>query len=87
VGASEMRFRVLAWLGWELRADAVTSLMVIPGDGEPVLYVRCANGERSAVLAVQRGRSWRLVWRGRELEMDAARPQAVARRIAAEAVA
>jgi hypothetical protein len=61
--------------------------MVIAGNGEPVLYVRCADGRREAVLAVQRGHSWRLVWRGRELRVDATRLQAVARRIAAEAAA
>ncbi|MBA9007566.1 hypothetical protein [Thermomonospora cellulosilytica] len=84
---SETRFRLLAWLGWELRAASVGSWMVIPAKGEPVLYVRCASGARDAVLAVRRGRSWRVVWRARELETDAARLKSVARRIAREATA
>jgi hypothetical protein len=79
---SETRFALLGRLAWELRGISVTSLLVVPASGEPVLWVMGNGGRRDAVLAVPRPEKWQLLWRGRELEVADAL-QTIARAVAA----
>ncbi|MEU5881086.1 hypothetical protein [Spirillospora sp. NPDC047279] len=58
----EKRFSLLAGLAWELRRMSVGSYVTLPGVGETVLYVRCADGSRLSVLAVESGPRWLLPW-------------------------
>jgi hypothetical protein len=81
VQISKMRYTLLVRLAWELRAVPLTSLLVLPGHGEAVLWVRGRDGHKEAVLALARPDRWRLLWRGAELDAESA-PEA-ARRIAA----
>ena len=78
---SKTRYTLLVRLAWELRAVPVTSLLVLPGHGEAVLWVLGRDGRKEAVLAVPRPDRWRLLWRGAELDAESV-PEA-ARRIAA----
>jgi hypothetical protein len=75
-----IRYGLLVHLAWELRAIPVSSWLVVPYCAEPVLYVPAREGRKDAVLAVQRGECWRLLWRGAEL--DGMRPGIAARHIA-----
>ncbi len=76
--ASETRFELLVRLAWELRAVPATSLLVVPGNGEAVLWVMGTRGRREAVLAVLRVDRWLLLWRGTELD-PAQMPEAALR--------
>ncbi|GAA4622388.1 hypothetical protein GCM10023196_014380 [Actinoallomurus vinaceus] len=82
---SKTRYALLVRLAWELRATPVTSLLVVPGHGEAVLWVLGRGGRKEAVLAVPRPDRWRLLWRG--VELDVASVPEAARRIAAAVAA
>jgi hypothetical protein len=82
---SQTRYALLVRLAWELRATPVTSLIVVPGHREAVLWVLGKDGRKEAVLAVPRPDRWRLLWRG--VELDAASVPEAARRIAAAVAA
>ena len=65
---SQARYARLVQLAWELRAILVSSWLVVPRCAEPVLYVARGDGRMDAILAVERDGSWRLMWRGAELD-------------------
>jgi hypothetical protein len=62
------RYALLVRLAWELRSIRTSSMLVIPGHTEPVLYVPVPGGGMDAVLAGQDRQRWRLLWRGTELD-------------------
>ncbi|MQY05785.1 hypothetical protein [Actinomadura macrotermitis] len=81
--ATKTRFELLVGLAWELRTVPVTTALLMPGNGEAVLWVTSAGGRQEAVLAaITPGERWRLMWRGRPLDPEPL--TAVARRIAAD---
>jgi hypothetical protein len=85
VQMSKTRYTLLVRLAWELREVPLTSLLVLPGHGEAVLWVSGRDGRKEPVLAVPRPDRWRLLWRGTELDAEST-PDA-ARRIAATVTA
>ncbi|GAA3939593.1 hypothetical protein GCM10023085_21260 [Actinomadura viridis] len=78
---SEMRYALLAGLAWRLWTVSLGCWLVFPERAEPVLFVRCRDRRRDPVLAVERGQTWLLLWRG--LELNASGLDEAARRIAA----
>ncbi|MBW8483236.1 hypothetical protein [Actinomadura parmotrematis] len=82
---SRARYELLVRLAWALRAAPVAVSLVLPRDAEPVLFVYCRDGQRDAVLAVERREAWRVCWRGAELGVH--NLEDVAHRIALDAAA
>ncbi|MFC4060888.1 hypothetical protein ACFOWE_21505 [Planomonospora corallina] len=58
-----MQFVHLLRLGWELRGLGVSTSLVLPATGRPVLELMPAGRARVRVMAVRRGRDWVFTWR------------------------
>ncbi|WP_344837460.1 hypothetical protein [Actinocorallia longicatena] len=59
---SETRFDLLVRLAWQINALRRAVMVVMPVNGEPVVWVSMSDGRRFAVMAVQQGGGWIFVW-------------------------
>ncbi|MEV4242375.1 hypothetical protein AB0J63_03085 [Streptosporangium canum] len=57
------QFTHLMWLSWDLRALGVTTSVVTPATGPPVLEIMSAAGVRLRIRVVHRAWGWVFIWR------------------------